>query len=76
MRLHEMFSKPDFYKNGESLNSVFRGLIKQPAKDKSCAIVDDVRNFLFTDPAKKEHRLDLFALNVQRSRDHGLPSYN
>ena len=37
-------------------------------------IVDEVRNFLFGGPGAGG--FDLASLNVQRGRDHGLPSYN
>ena len=37
-------------------------------------MVDDVRNFLFGPPGADG--FDLAALNIQRGRDHGLPSYN
>ena len=37
-------------------------------------IIDDVRNFLFGQPG--DGGFDLAALNIQRGRDHGLPSYN
>jgi hypothetical protein len=37
-------------------------------------IVDEVRNFLFGEPGAGG--FDLASLNVQRGRDHGLPSYN
>ena len=37
-------------------------------------IIDDVRNFLFGEPG--QGGFDLASLNIQRGRDHGLPSYN
>ena len=39
-------------------------------------MVDSVRNILFGDPGSGAGGLDLFALDVQRGRDVGLPTYN
>jgi hypothetical protein len=53
---------------------VFRGLMAKPMQEVDALVVDDLRNFLFGEPGSGG--LDLIALNIQRGRDHGLPSYN
>jgi hypothetical protein len=56
------------------IDPLLRGLAKQPAQELDNQIVDDVRNFLFGPPGAGG--FDLASLNIQRGRDHGLPSYN
>lgn len=51
-----------------------RGLATQPAQEIDTHIIDAVRNFLFGPPGSGG--FDLASLNLQRGRDHGLPSYN
>ena len=56
------------------IDSVLRGLAAQQCQELDGKLVDDVRNFLFGPPGAGG--FDLAALNIQRGRDHGLPSYN
>lgn len=56
------------------IESVLRGLASQRPQEVDCLIIDEVRNFLFGPPGSGG--FDLAALNIQRGRDHGLPSYN
>jgi hypothetical protein len=56
------------------IDSVIRGLAGQRCQELDAILVDDVRNFLFGPPGSGG--FDLASLNIQRGRDHGVPSYN
>jgi len=56
------------------IDALLRGLASQRAQEIDAQVVDDVRNFLFGPPGAGG--FDLASLNLQRGRDHGLPSYN
>lgn len=74
--LANAFVKPDkfLYPNTlKGIEPVMRGLVQQPHRGVDNMIVDGVRNFLFGSPGSGG--LDLASLNIQRGRDHGLPSY-
>ncbi len=53
---------------------LLRGLARQTAQEVDVYLIDGVRNFLFGPPGSGG--FDLASLNIQRGRDHGLPSYN
>jgi len=59
---------------GQGIEPLLRGLAAQVAEEVDVRVIDDVRNFLFGLPG--EGGFDLVSLNIQRGRDHGLPSYN
>ncbi len=56
------------------ISGFLRGLATQRAQEVDRMLVDEVRNLLFG-PLGSVGR-DLAALNIQRGRDHGIPSYN
>lgn len=56
------------------IEPVLRGLAAQRAQNIDAYVIDDIRNFLFGAPGSGG--FDLASLNIQRGRDHGLPSYN
>jgi hypothetical protein len=72
--LRDAFFNPRLIYKGGGVASLLRGLGVQPAQDVDGLMVDGVRNFLFGEPGAGG--FDLASLNIQRGRDHGLPSYN
>ncbi len=71
--LKDAFFSPSEIIN-EGIEPLLRGLASQKHQRIDVYIIDDVRNFLFGEPG--HGGFDLASLNIQRGRDHGLPSYN
>ncbi|XP_061179472.1 peroxidase-like protein 3 [Saccostrea echinata] len=59
---------------GKNIPDLIRYLVMSPASQIDTEVEDSVRNKLFIDDAGLS--FDLMSLNIQRSRDHGLRSYN
>ena len=75
MDLRSAFFNPDFLREDASrVGKIVVGLAMNRAQTPDNMMVDDARNFLFGPPGAGG--MDLAALNIQRSRDHGLPDYN
>lgn len=78
--VQEHFEIPDImYKGGYELMA--RWMSREPKSKSDRFLVDGIRNRLFenfiaTPSPGETPSLDLGALNVQRGRDHGIPSYN
>lgn len=60
--------------HADGIEPILRGLAAQQSQNVDVFIIDDVRNFLFGSPAGAVG-LDLASLNIQRGRDHGIPTY-
>jgi len=73
LKLRDAFFQPTKIEEA-GVDPILRGFAAQTAQAVDAKLVDDIRNFLF-DPSG-EGSFDLAALNIQRGRDHGLPSYN
>ncbi|MCO5169721.1 MAG: peroxiredoxin [Planctomycetes bacterium] len=73
LSLREAFFSPARLLEG-GIEPLLRGAAYQTCQDLDARVVDGVRNFLFGAPGSGG--LDLVSLNIQRGRDHGLPSYN
>ena len=74
LALRDAFFSPWRITNERGIDPLLRGLIRNRAQEVDVYIIDDVRNFLFGSPGSGG--FDLASLNLQRGRDHGLPSYN
>ena len=66
------FNPAQFSETG--MDAILRGLASNEAQAMDTEIVDSLRNFVLDGPFSP--RLDLAALNIQRGRDHGLPTLN
>lgn len=72
--LRSAFFAPQRLAQEGGLEPILRGLAGQVCQAVDPLVVDDLRNFLFGPPGSGG--FDLASLNIQRGRDHGLPSYN
>lgn len=59
----------------EGVEPFIRGAIYNKGQEVDLSVVDGLRNFLFT-KISEEKGFDLIAVNMQRGRDHAIPSYN
>lgn len=73
--LAEAFFLPGNMSHPGEIDSLLKGLATLTQQEIDSHVVDGVRNFLVGDPIPGVV-LDLTSLNLQRARDHGLPSYN
>ncbi|XP_023337956.1 peroxidase [Eurytemora carolleeae] len=74
-KLSEMLQQPyDLFKAGWSDQYIF-GMMNQVAQAMDDSITDQVTNHLFEEPGMA-FGMDLAAINMQRGREHGVPSYN
>ena len=70
--LQDAFFNPSYIASN-GISAIIRGQAANVQQEIDRFIVDDVRNFLF---GPGFGGLDLASLNIQRGRDHGIPSYN
>jgi len=74
LSLRDAFFNPSIITQQGGIEPILRGLAYQTSQTVDAQVIDDVRNFLFGLPGSGG--FDLVSLNIQRGRDHGLPSYN
>lgn len=69
--LRDAFFNPQRFRKA-GVDGLLLGAAWHLAPELDIKLVDDIRNFLFSEEPDK----DLLAINIQRGRDMGLPSYN
>ncbi|XP_014357630.2 heme peroxidase 2 [Papilio machaon] len=75
--LRDGFFRPDmFMSHPQMVDELMRGLSSTPMETLDQFITGEVTNHLFEDRKIPFSGVDLIALNIQRARDHGIPSYN
>ncbi|XP_037959455.1 myeloperoxidase-like [Teleopsis dalmanni] len=74
--LRDGFFKMDVLLQPGIIDEIMRGLVATPMETLDQFITGEVTNHLFEDRKTPFSGIDLIALNVQRARDHGIPSYN
>lgn len=74
--LRDFFFKMDELMAPEMMDEISRGLVSTPMETLDQFITGEVSNHLFEDRRIPFSGVDLIALNIQRARDHGIPSYN
>lgn len=73
--LKDTFNRPEtMYEQSTGVDSVARGLCQHAAQRVDKLFTDQIATHLLERLPGKG--LDLVAINIQRGRDHGLPSYN
>lgn len=74
LTMHDMFFRTTGIME-HGIDPFLRGAMSQRAQEVDTMVVPALRNFLFTG-IPQEKGFDLIALNIQRSRDNALPTYN
>lgn len=75
--LRDGFFRMDIFTQQPGLiDEIARGLVATPMETLDQFITGEVTNHLFEDRRIPFSGIDLIALNIQRARDHGIPSYN
>ncbi|XP_057660218.1 uncharacterized protein LOC130896263 [Diorhabda carinulata] len=74
--LRDGFFKMDMMLRENMVDEITRGLISTPIESMDQFITAEVTNHLFEDRKIPFSGIDLISRNLQRARDHGIPSYN
>ncbi|KAI5698979.1 hypothetical protein M8J75_014772 [Diaphorina citri] len=74
--LRDHFFNPDLIYKPNMIDEMMRGLAGTPMENLDQFVTGEITNHLFEEKGRPHSGVDLPALNIQRARDHGVPSYN
>jgi len=72
--LQNVFNVHSILRSGNLMDKILNGITVQLMQDFDNNFVEDITEHLFDEPDQRRGA-DLVAFNIQRARDHGLPSY-
>lgn len=72
--LRDFFNNPHLLRQPGVVDLLNKGFLTQPIQRFDNFVTTELRDHLFQ--TSGQAGMDLIALNIQRGRDHGLPSYN
>ncbi len=72
--LQDAFFNPVIVNLAGGIDPYFKGMATQVQQELDCKVIDDVRNFLFSEDGNLG--LDLAAININRGRERGIADYN
>ncbi|XP_063858691.1 LOW QUALITY PROTEIN: peroxidase-like [Scylla paramamosain] len=75
IKLHEELMNPSNIHNFGSVDRLILGLAFEMSQGRDVYMTNELTRHLFQTPGH-HYGMDLASLNIQRGRDHGLPSYN
>lgn len=75
LSMAQLFFRPASVFTSKLMEDILRGTAKESAQEVDTSVVDVLRNQLFEN-VNGEEGFDLISINLQRGRDHALPSYN
>ncbi|XP_076259221.1 salivary peroxidase/catechol oxidase-like isoform X3 [Rhynchophorus ferrugineus] len=71
--MRNYFNNPAIIKQNGVVDALIRGLTTQPSQKLDICYAEDLINKLYTNG---HYGFDVLSFDIQRGRDHGLPSYN
>lgn len=74
LKLKNHYNAPSIMEDEDNFDNLVRGLATQSSQKMDTKFSKAVTQFLYCD--SHNYGLDIISLDIQRGRDHGLPSYN